>query len=70
MRGEDGAITILHKKEGVTLGDNLAMVVYVVDMLPLIHLLQRQTDELIQLWYVDDATAGGSLTKYYIITIL
>ena len=49
MRGEDGVITILHSKEGVTQGDPLAMVVYVVGMLPLHHLLLRQAEELIQL---------------------
>ena len=59
MRGEDGAITIIHSKEEVTQGDPLAMVVYGVGMLPLTHLLRRQTDELMQLWYADDAAAGG-----------
>ena len=59
MRGEDGNITILHSTEGVTQGDSLAMVVYGVGMLPLNPLLQRQTYELMQLWYADDAAAGG-----------
>ena len=70
MRGEDGAITILHSKEGVTQGDPLAMVVYGVGMLPLTHSLRRQTEELMQLWYADDAAAGGKFEKYYAILIL
>ena len=63
MRGEDGDITMLHSKEGVTQGDPLAMVVYGVGMLPLTHILRRQTEEMMQLWYADDAAAGGKFDK-------
>ena len=63
MRGEDSAITILYSKEGVTQCDLLAMVVYGVDMVPLTHLLQRQIAELMQIWYVDGAAAGGKFDK-------
>ena len=63
MRGEDGDIIMLHSREGVTQCDPLAMVVYGVGILPLTHLLQRQSDELMQLWYADDAGSGGKFDK-------
>ena len=63
MRGEDGAITILFSKEGVTQGDPLAMVVYGIGMLPLTRILQEMVKDLLQLWYADNASAGGKFNK-------
>jgi len=45
--------------EGTTQGDPLAMVMYAINVLPLINAL-RECD-VNQTWFADDATAGGSL---------
>ena len=50
----------LLSREGTTQGDPLAMVMYAIATVPLIHRLQH---EVIQVWYADDATAGGKLTN-------
>ena len=49
MMGEDGAITILSSKEGVTQDDPLAIVVYGIVMLPLTRILQNKVTDLLQL---------------------
>ena len=49
----------LYSKEGTTQGDPLAMAMYAIAITPLIHLLEGQGIK--QVWYVDDAAAGGSL---------
>ena len=51
--------TIL-SQEGTTQGDPLAMAMYAVAVTPLIHRLKEENTQ--QVWYVDDATAGGKLT--------
>ncbi len=45
-------------QEGTTQGDPLAMTMYAIGTLPLIHRLDQQVT---QVWYTDDATAGGRL---------
>jgi len=55
-----GSATLLHSKEGVTQGDPLFMFMYGVGTLPLIWSLHNPTCWM-QLWYADDASAGGSL---------
>ena len=47
---------VLFSSEGITQGDPLAMVMYAIGVLPLIHHLTVS-----QVWYADDATALGSL---------
>ena len=45
-------------QEGTTQGDPLAMAMYAIGSLPLIHKLQGEGD-VTQTWYADDASAGG-----------
>ena len=47
----------LLSQEGTTQGDPLAMPMYAVATLPLIHSLPQDVD---QVWYADDASASGS----------
>ena len=49
----DGEVIL--SSEGTTQGDPLAMAIYAIGILPLIH----------QLWYADDATVGGSLSALH-----
>ena len=57
-----GANTLL-SQEGTTQGDPLAMPFYALATRPLIDSLSRDTPELRQIWYADDASAGGKLTN-------
>ena len=43
-------------QEGTTQGDPLAMAMYAIATLPLVHKLKN---EAVQIWYADDAAAGG-----------
>ena len=47
-------------QEGTTQGDPLAMAMYAISILPLIHHLENE--KIKQVWFADDATAGGGLT--------
>ena len=58
MRGMSDYIL---SKEGVTQGDPLSMYVYAIGTLPLIQSLQSP-QSWTQLWYADDASAGGLLS--------
>ena len=48
----------LLSREGTTQGDPLAMAMYAIATVPLINRLQQQVT---QVWFADDATAGGKL---------
>ena len=52
-----GGETLL-SREGTTQGDPLAMAMYAIATVPLIDRLQQQVT---QVWFADDATAGGRL---------
>ena len=51
---------VLLSREGTTQGDPLAMAMYAIAITPLIHRLEDQATN--QVWFADDATAGGRLT--------
>ena len=53
----------LLSQEGTTQGDPLAMPFYALATRPLIDSLSRDTLELRQIWYANDASAGGKLTN-------
>ena len=46
--------------EGTTQGDPLAMAMYALAIVPLIHKLRNNSPEVKQVWYADDATGAGS----------
>ena len=48
-------------QEGITQGDPLAMAMYAVAITPLIHCLKDNAVK--QVWFADDATAGGNLVN-------
>ena len=50
----------LFSQEGTTQGDPLAMPMYAIVTLPLIHRLNDPDSSTSQLWYADYATATGS----------
>ena len=47
-------------REGTTQGDPLAMAMYGLAVIPLIHKLTKE--RTLQVWFADDATAGGQIT--------
>ena len=52
----------MHIKEGMTQGDPLAMITYGIGLLPLIRELRGAHPRVTQLWYADDAGAGGKFS--------
>ena len=57
-----GSSTFLYSKEGVTQGDPLSIFMYAIGTLPLIRSLHNP-GHWTQLWYADDASAGGTLLE-------
>ena len=55
-----GSGHFLHRKEGVTHGDPLAMIAYGIGVLPLIRELREAHPRITQPWYTDDAGSGGA----------
>ena len=53
---------IMHSSEGTTQGDPLAMAMYAIASLPLIRQL-KEASSANQVWFADDATAGGQLQQ-------
>ena len=51
----------LLSQEGTTQGDPLAIAMYAIAVNPLIHRLKQDTTK--QIWFADDATAGGKLNN-------
>ena len=49
----------LLSQEGTTQGDPMAMAIYAIGILPLIHHLADESIK--QCWFADDASVGGSL---------
>ena len=54
----DGEVLLF--QEGITQGDPLSMAMYAIAITPLIN--RRNNGESKQIWYADDATAGGSIS--------
>ena len=50
--------------EGTTQGDQLAMGMYALAVTPLIRSLRQSQPDVSQVWYADDATAGGQLASF------
>ena len=72
LRNRNGIASFLHRREGVTQGDPLAMITYGIDILPLIKNLKRVIPDVPQPWYSDDAGALGMFTRletyFYFLT--
>ena len=52
----------LWSREGTTQGDPMAMIMYGMGILPLIHSLQDDNGTRKQVWYADDAAAAGTVS--------
>ena len=50
---------MLFTQEGTTQGDPLAMIMFALATVPLIHTVQ--TKDTVQVWFADDAAAGGRI---------
>ena len=46
--------------EGTTQGDPLAMAMYAIAIVPLIHKLRNNSPDVKQVWFADDATSAGT----------
>ena len=53
----------IYSQEGTTQGDPLAMPMYALATLPLVHRLNDFDNSIGQLWYADDASATGRLDQ-------
>ena len=61
LRNGDGSPNIIHSREGVTKVDSLAMVAYIIGVLPLIKSLKSAYPDVTQPWYAENAGALGIL---------
>ena len=62
--GAERLFHILYSKEGVTWGDPFSMLMYAISTSPLIHSV-CDPRQWTQLYYVDDASAGGTLSELH-----
>ena len=51
--------------EGTTQGDTLAMAFYGISTKPLLTQIREEVPETYQIWFADDATGGGHLTRLH-----
>jgi hypothetical protein len=58
-----GSGTIMLSREGVTQGDPLSMFLYGIAIMPLIHRCKMDGPDCRQVWYADDSSAAGRLTR-------
>ena len=56
----DGYDHVLHRKEIVTQGDTLAVISYIIGILPLICELCAAHSQVTQPWYADNAGVGDN----------
>ena len=54
---------ILLSQEGTTQGDPLAMAIYAISIMPLVHSLNSIDTK--QIWFADDSSAGGTLDNLH-----
>ena len=61
-------VSFLHSREGVMQGDPLAMMNYIIGVLPLIKQLKSEYPDVTQPWFTDNAGALGTFNKieYYL----
>jgi hypothetical protein len=59
IQGNKGIGAFLFSKEGVTQGDPISMFIYGLGLLPLIRQLKAEFPIIQQIWYADNAGAGG-----------
>ena len=59
----DGSGHFLHREEGVTQGDPLAMIAYGIGVRPLIRELRNAHPRVTQPWYADDTGVGGTFQQ-------
>jgi hypothetical protein len=69
IQSNHGSGILIYSKEGAMQGCPLAMVGYGIMMLPHICKLKTAYPDVEQLWYVDDAGAGGKFTCIHTIFI-
>ena len=69
IRSNHGSGILIYSKEGAMQGCPLAMVGYGIMMLPLICKLKTAYPDVEQLWYADDAGAGGKFAHICTIFI-
>ena len=64
MRGDNkGSTVFLHSKEGITQGCPLAMLGYILLLLPLIRVLKKEFSGVDSPWYADDGAAAGKIPR-------
>ena len=63
LRNGDGSTNIIHSREGVTKVDSLAMVAYIIGVLPLIKSLKLAYPDVTQPWYAENAGALRTFTR-------
>ena len=54
---------LLDSEEGTTQRDLLAMSMYALATIPLIHQLRSKVSDTIQIWYADDVATAGKLSS-------